>query len=79
MGLRSFSMSPAFIPTIKDLASHVTLDAAQAIFRRGFTADDQPASDKLFGEADGRVGPQFATAGYHELDSLTGVPRKRGG
>jgi phosphotransferase system enzyme I (PtsI) len=34
MGLRSFSMSPAFIPTIKDLASHVTLEAAQAIFRR---------------------------------------------
>ena len=34
MGLRSFSMSPAFIPTIKDLASHVSLEAAQAIFRR---------------------------------------------
>jgi phosphotransferase system enzyme I (PtsI) len=28
MGLRNFSMSPAFIPTIKDLAAHVT--AAQA-------------------------------------------------
>jgi phosphoenolpyruvate-protein phosphotransferase len=34
MGLRSFSMSPAFIPTIKDLASHLTVPAAKAIVRR---------------------------------------------
>ena len=28
MGLRTFSMSPAFIPTVKDLAAHLTLDAS---------------------------------------------------
>jgi phosphotransferase system enzyme I (PtsI) len=31
MGLRSFSMSPAFIPAIRDLARHVTIDEAEAI------------------------------------------------
>ena len=33
MGLRSFSMSPAFIPSIKDLASHLTIGQAEAIVR----------------------------------------------
>jgi phosphotransferase system enzyme I (PtsI) len=31
MGLRSFSMSPAFIPSMKDLASHLTLATASKI------------------------------------------------
>jgi phosphotransferase system enzyme I (PtsI) len=31
MGLRSFSMSPALIPTIKDLAAHVSIDQAKQI------------------------------------------------
>jgi len=31
MGLRSFSMSPAFIPSIKELASHLTQPRAEAI------------------------------------------------
>jgi phosphotransferase system enzyme I (PtsI) len=34
MGLRSFSMSPAFVPTIKDLASHLSVERAEAIFRQ---------------------------------------------
>ena len=33
MGLRSFSMSPAFIPLIKDLTSHVTIADAEAILQ----------------------------------------------
>lgn len=33
MGLRWFSMSPALIPTVKDLASHVTVDEAEQIVR----------------------------------------------
>jgi phosphotransferase system enzyme I (PtsI) len=34
MGLRSFSMSPAFIPTIKELTGHVSAAQAQQILRR---------------------------------------------
>ena len=33
MGLRSFSMSPAFIPSIKQLATHVTMADSQMIFQ----------------------------------------------
>jgi phosphotransferase system enzyme I (PtsI) len=33
MGLRRFSMSPAFVPSIKELASHVTIDQAQSIWK----------------------------------------------
>jgi phosphotransferase system enzyme I (PtsI) len=34
MGLRSFSMSPAFVPSIKELASHLTEADARRILRR---------------------------------------------
>jgi phosphotransferase system enzyme I (PtsI) len=34
MGLRSFSMSPAFIPTIKDLAAHLTIPQAEELAQR---------------------------------------------
>jgi len=34
MGLRSFSMSPAFIPTIKELISHLTQAKAERILER---------------------------------------------
>lgn len=34
MGLRSFSMSPALVPSIKELARHVTIPQAEEILRR---------------------------------------------
>ena len=34
MGLRSFSMSPAFIPTIKELIAHLTQAKAEKILQR---------------------------------------------
>ena len=37
MGLRRFSMSPALIPTIKELATHVSVDAAEKIARQALT------------------------------------------
>src|SRR4030095_10663494 len=37
MGLRSFSMSPAFIPSMKELAAHLTLESARLVLRKGMT------------------------------------------
>jgi phosphoenolpyruvate-protein phosphotransferase (PTS system enzyme I) len=37
MGLRSFSMSPAFIPTIKELTSHLTRRRAERIVERALS------------------------------------------
>lgn len=37
MGLRSFSMSASFIPSMKDLASHLTEEACRVILRRALT------------------------------------------
>jgi phosphotransferase system enzyme I (PtsI) len=34
MGLRSFSMSPAFIPSMKELLVHLSVPNAEAIHRR---------------------------------------------
>src|SRR5690606_5397302 len=33
MGLRSFSMSPAFIPSMKELAAHLTVEQARQMLR----------------------------------------------
>jgi phosphotransferase system enzyme I (PtsI) len=37
MGLRSFSMSPAFIPTVKDLTSHLTRPRAELILKKALS------------------------------------------
>ncbi len=34
MGLRRFSMSPAFIPTIKELANHLTIPLAESLLKK---------------------------------------------
>ena len=34
MGLRSYSMSPSFIPSIKDIASHLSIPQAEQIFKQ---------------------------------------------
>lgn len=37
MGLRHFSMSPAFIPTIKELASHLTVSMAENLLKKAMS------------------------------------------
>lgn len=37
MGLRRFSMSPAFVPTIKELASHLTVPSAELLLKKALT------------------------------------------
>jgi phosphotransferase system enzyme I (PtsI) len=34
MGLRKFSMSPAFIPTVKELAAHLTIPMAENLLHK---------------------------------------------
>ena len=66
MGLRSFSMSPAFIPTIKELTSHLTRQAGRA--HRATRAGDQDHGRRaaLHGGADRRDRAQ-SQAARHEL------------
>jgi phosphoenolpyruvate-protein phosphotransferase (PTS system enzyme I) len=37
MGLRRFSMSPAFIPTVKELAAHLTIPLAEELLNKAFS------------------------------------------
>lgn len=50
MGLRSFSMSPSFIPSIKELALHLTVEAAHKILRRALTLRTTAAVKRYLGE-----------------------------
>ena len=50
MGLRSFSMSPAFIPTIKELARHVTAEAAARILRHALRRQTTQSIQRYMGE-----------------------------
>ena len=50
MGLRSFSMSPAFIPTIKELTSHLTVDHAERILRHALRLKTTKRVQQFMGE-----------------------------
>jgi phosphoenolpyruvate-protein phosphotransferase (PTS system enzyme I) len=60
MGLRSFSMSPAFIPTVKELASHLTAEEARGIVRRAMTYRTTSQVKKYLGEQLQRLAPKIA-------------------
>ena len=59
MGLRSFSMSPAFIPSVKELAAHLTKDAAQQILRRAMTLRTTAAVKRYMAEQLGKIAPNL--------------------
>ncbi len=50
MGLRSFSMSASFIPSMKDLASHLTDEACRTILRRALTLRTTAAVKRYMAE-----------------------------
>ena len=50
MGLRSFSMSPAFIPSMKELATHLTTDQARLLLRRAMTLRTTAAVKRYMAE-----------------------------
>lgn len=50
MGLRSFSMSASFIPSMKDLASHLTEETCRVILRRALTLRTTAAVKRYMAE-----------------------------
>ncbi|WP_425614679.1 phosphoenolpyruvate--protein phosphotransferase [Anatilimnocola sp. NA78] len=50
MGLRSFSMSASFIPSMKDLASHLTEESCRTILRRALTLRTTQAVKRYMAE-----------------------------
>jgi len=59
MGLRSFSMSPAFIPTIKDVARHTTIDTARQLVRRVRRFKTWAQVNRYMGEQIERLAPNI--------------------
>jgi phosphoenolpyruvate-protein phosphotransferase (PTS system enzyme I) len=60
LGLRSFSMSPAFIPTMKELASHLQQEEAKEIVRRAMTFRTTAQVKQYLGEQLQRLAPKIA-------------------
>ncbi len=60
MGLRSFSMSPAFIPQMKELAFHLSRDQAQRIFRRAMTLRTTAKVQAYLGEMLKELAPNLS-------------------
>ena len=59
MGLRSFSMSPAFIPTMKDLAAHLTEETCRQVLRRAMTLRTTAAVKRFMAEELTRIAPNL--------------------
>ncbi|MFO1063598.1 MAG: phosphoenolpyruvate--protein phosphotransferase [Pirellulales bacterium] len=60
MGLRRFSMSPAFIPTIKELASHVTIPMAEALLKKAMKQKTTAKIKRMLNEELLRIAPKLA-------------------
>ena len=60
MGLRRFSMSPAFIPTIKELAAHVSIPMAQALLKKALKQKTTTKIKKMLNEELLRIAPNLA-------------------
>lgn len=59
MGLRSFSMSPAFIPSMKELAAHLTEESARQLLRKALTLRTTTAVKRFMAEQLGRIAPNL--------------------
>src|SRR5206468_4462616 len=60
MGLRSFSMSPAFIPSMKELAAHLTEDIARRVLRKALTLRTTTAVKRYMAEELAVIAPNLA-------------------
>jgi phosphoenolpyruvate-protein phosphotransferase (PTS system enzyme I) len=59
MGLRSFSMSPAFIPMIKDLARHLTKKVAERILRRALEIKTTAGIQRFMADQIAEIAPNL--------------------
>jgi phosphotransferase system enzyme I (PtsI) len=59
MGLRSFSMSPAFIPSMKELAAHLTLESARLVLRKAMTLRTTSAVKRYMAEQLAKIAPNL--------------------
>jgi phosphotransferase system enzyme I (PtsI) len=59
MGLRSFSMSPAFIPSMKELAVHLTEEIARKVLRKALTLRTTAAVKRYMADQLGRIAPNL--------------------
>jgi len=59
MGLRSFSMSPAFIPTIKELAAHLTIEAAESTLHRALRLKTTGQINRLMAKTIAEIAPNL--------------------
>ncbi|MCE9545166.1 MAG: phosphoenolpyruvate--protein phosphotransferase [Planctomycetia bacterium] len=59
MGLRSFSMSPAFIPTIKDLLRQLTVAKAEEVLRRAMEFKTTQQVDRYMAQQIAEIAPKL--------------------
>ena len=59
MGLRSFSMSPAFIPTIKELVSHLTVEGSSEILKHAMELKTSARIIRYLGEQMHEIAPNL--------------------
>jgi phosphoenolpyruvate-protein phosphotransferase (PTS system enzyme I) len=59
MGLRSFSLSPAFIPSIKDLTSHLTRTRAEDILTRALKLKTTGDVSRYLGKEIAEIAPNL--------------------
>ncbi|MGN6546992.1 MAG: phosphoenolpyruvate--protein phosphotransferase [Aureliella sp.] len=60
MGLRRFSMSPAFIPTIKELAAHVTIPMAEGLLKKALKQKTTLKIKRMINKELLRIAPNLA-------------------
>jgi phosphoenolpyruvate-protein kinase (PTS system EI component) len=65
MGVRSFSMSPAFIPYIKELSRHLTLEEATRISDHALTFHTTAKITRYLTEQLARLVPDFGRLGLN--------------
>jgi phosphotransferase system enzyme I (PtsI) len=59
MGLRSFSMSPAFIPSMKELAAHLSEEIARRVLRKALTLRTTAAVKRYMAEQLSQIAPNL--------------------